>query len=1020
MKHDLSVEQRRVVEFANTGRHLFVVAPAGSGKTLTITRRIAHLLDTGAAEPEQFLAMTFTERAANDLQGRLAALGAPGVVASTFHAFGAEMLREHGGAIGLSPTARIRDEQFQRLVIREAVSELGLQYEDWQIGRIKRAISLRKCEKITAEAVARIIPMPSHDFEAIEERYQAMLNEEGALDFDDLIVLAADLIWDDREIAAAIQRRFRYLFIDEFHDVSAEQYRLIAAVAPGRIVGRQVMAVADRNQAIYGFRGANADQMIGRYQVDYRPVEFTLRRNYRSSATIVAAGGRLVRAGGGVDPSIPANAPELPVDCFFCPSEDDEHALLAGLIDRACHRGYQHGDMAILYRKHERGDQLDQELVRHGIPIQRVRPDRFYNRPQVQEVLRFLDLLAVLHDRNFVPALNWPRVLVDELTMISLRQAARARGLPVSQLATDPAMLRRLATPISRVTIEEFLRSVVAELNDVVDQEIGEIVPRLLACLARRRDPIPADRREELRGTLDYLAHDLEELAEALGAAIDRGQPLVVAIDDDPDLLLAASLIQGVIGRYYGMPVRIGNSIGRADAFVIRLACARQGEAGDLVLAPRVTRTVTFTVTALAYRLCQLVLMRHEQLHRGRFVVYDLETTSTHAGTAEIVQIGAVEVADGRLTGEGFSTLVRPTGPRAIAQGATDVHGLTWHDVKDAPLPEEAVRRFLAFAGDAVLAGHNIDQFDHVVLTRASAAAGLPIPMNFTLDTLTLAQRLLPGERHRLDDLLTSEERRSHTVHEALADARHGGAVLLRLLAQLQRDREIDLLNDCLPAVGASGLVRGSEVVNDNALFAELGARTLRLADGTPPSELIGSVRSGDWADLDTMLAAHDPGELQDDADWQALVSEWQEQIRRFSDGATDRSLTAYLHFASLAASVDPDFPTSDAGRVTMSTIHSAKGREWPLVFLVGCEDETFLRFDPQPDAVAEERRVFYVAVTRAMRRLILTHTGEFNGRRMSPSRYIDELGDQVKRQMYCARQDLASPERTDEHRPDP
>jgi DNA polymerase III epsilon subunit family exonuclease len=1000
----LSDEQRRIVEFPDQHRHLLISAPAGSGKTLVITYRILHLLERSLADPEQVLALTFTERAARELQDRLAALGAFGVGACTFHAFCAQQLRDHGERVGLGPVIRIRDEPFQRSVLDESAKELGISIDDRKLAQVRNAISRRKRENCPVEHAAAIAELSWPAFEAIELRYHEKLREANGVDFDDLIVLTSDLIWNDRDVSGSIHHRYRFLFVDEFHDVSAEQFRLIAAVAPSRVADRQVMAVADRNQAIYRFRGADVEEMLRLFQHEYRPHRFSLRLNYRSSATIVEASRALLAPRPSDDQPMATKPADLQVDCYRCSTEREEAQLIEGLIRRASSCGYRYEDMAILYRTHRRGDYLDQELIRHSIPIERMRPDRFFNREQVQEVMRYLDLLGVLNDESLVPALNWPRVLVDELSMIKLRRAARCHGAPISQIARDHELLRQIATPTTRHTIERFLAEVVDELLDVVEDDIDVIVPRLLACLSKRRDPIPAADREDLRGLIDFLTGSLEGAAAELEVAIADQRPISLFCDDDCDCMLAAALVQQVVAGYYGVVAQIRQSASSHDGYAMHFSTApASARTMATTLAPRSTRTTSLTVTAQAYRLCQLLLMRHERLHLDRFVVFDLETTSAHAGTAEIMQIGAVVVVDGKVTDERFSTLVRPSGAEAITRDAVDVHGLTWKAVRDAPSPAEALQRFLSFAGDAVLAGHNIERFDHLILKRQVREAGLPIPENFTLDTYALAKRLRPDGRHRLDDLLTSEERNERGQHEALNDAIAGGQVLLRLLDQLQNEREVDLITEHLPLVGASEIASERAKGHDSVLFARLGARTAKLGVGARPSQVFASVGMElHTEELDRALGAHDPGIVADDLEWEATCAEWITQVGAFAEGAADRSLGAFLHYANLAAQIDPGFPVDSSGRVTMSTIHSAKGREWPLVFLLGCEDETFIRSTASPEDIEEERRVFYVGMTRAIRRLLLTHVDKEQGHSRGLLRFVSETESQIQMKRYC------------------
>jgi superfamily I DNA/RNA helicase/DNA polymerase III epsilon subunit-like protein len=986
---ELSSDQQRIVDCPPDGGHLLVLAGPGSGKTLVVCERIGHLLRQGWAAPDQILPLAFTQRAGAELQTRIATAGYPGVEAGTIHRFCAGLLDRYGTVIGIRPPLRIADVPRQLEALRRAAAEtFGRPLDDKVLGQVGTAISRRKRTGADIWDAWRGEPFPGKAMRALDEAYCRILADDRALDFDDLISGAIRLLNEDEPTAEIVRNRYRYLFVDEFHDLSPEQFELLRLLAPARAPDRQVMAVADPHQAIFGFRGADAIAMIDRYTREYDPRFHRLTANFRSDETIVRTAGHLLPKDG----AAVVNVGGQEVTCFGCESEEAEAAGLAGWIERARAAGYAYDDMAILYRTNARANGVEQTLLQRGIPLRRVQHNRFFNRPDVQEALRYLDLIAAMHDEGFVPALNWPRVIVDEPTMIALRRLANEVGMPLAELAARPDLLRGQVSPLTRVAVEEFTTTVAAELLPLADRPIDQISDRLLAILSRRRDPIPRARRADVLDILDFLRGRIEPFAEALDAVLRAGRPVAVIPGGDLDCGAGAVILRWVCERYLDQPIVEG--VPPDDAFVIRLGMNEAPTADRFGIGIWATRTVTIGVAAQAWRLGQMVLMRREPEQIGRHVVLDLETTSTHAHTTEVLEVAAVRVDPASGAREQFVSLVRPYDRSALTETGEALHGLTWAHLRDAPLPGEVLPDLLAFLGDDTIVGHYAGAFDVQIVRRLAREFGLAVPTNHVLDTCLLAKRLLPEEAHGLRNLAARFGAGEVQTHRAAADAALTVDVLDGLLAELRRDKELGALTEALPLVALGTLAAGLPLTADNALLTAIGARAVRFGHGV---ELLDCLRKEQGATAIAAalaaLAASDGAVTPDDAAWDDLISRWQEVVAGYCRTAQDRTLTAFLHFAALADAAD--LLGDDGGRVTMMTMHSAKGDEWPLVFLIGLEDGHL------PDwraatraAIEEERRVLYVGMTRAKRRLCLSWAARINGHRKVRSRFLAELSN--------------------------
>ncbi len=369
---------------------LLVIAGPGSGKTRMLTHRIAHLIADCGAEPSSCLAVTFTRRAAKEMRERLAALlpdRAAQIAIHTFHSLGLSLLKEHRGSTGLHRGFRIATEGERRGVLRDrlGVSEARAEALLRAISRTKRSLG----------------PVPAELEEAMAA-YRQGLETLNAVDLDDLIGLALEALETDPLLAARLRGRFRWLSVDEFQDIDEPQYRLIRCLAPP---DSNLCVVGDPNQAIYGFRGADAS-CFGRFARDYADAAVVrLTRNYRSSSTIVAAAGQLVAGlADSADATTPASAivraMHERIAIHVASSERAEAEFVVETIERMIggHSFFSldsgraatgsdstlsFADFAVLYRTDAQSAPLVEALGRSGMPFRKHSHARLVERPAV-------------------------------------------------------------------------------------------------------------------------------------------------------------------------------------------------------------------------------------------------------------------------------------------------------------------------------------------------------------------------------------------------------------------------------------------------------------------------------------------------------------------------------------------------------------------------------------------------------------------------------------------------------------
>ncbi len=966
----LSDSQRHIVEFERFDRHMLVIAPPGSGKTHTISQRIAWLLEQGHAEPEQILALTYTNKAGLELKDRIAKRANPHVHASTMHSWAFDILRNHGAEIGLSDGFQVCDEFRRADIIRLALQAAGYdQVADMEVTQVGKWIAQRKGNP-NVDPLQRV-SFGTDTMSAVVESYRYQLRDLGLLDFEDLIWQAGELLWTQPDVAEPLHERITFIFIDEYHDLSPDQFRLLHALAPGRKAGRQVLAVADPNQAIYGFRGGNAAEMLKRFRSEYRPNEFSLRENFRSTGRLVQSSNHLIAAGDAPANSTPVRPGVDRPHLHGLPTDFDEAQWVASAVKAAKAKGRDFQDIAILYRTHNRATLVEHELLKADIPVARIQANRFFDDRLVIEGFRYLQLIAALDDHRFEPAINWPRVLVDELTMMQLRTAARVHDLRLAELATRPALLRSIVTPLAALGIEQFM----GDLTGVgTIEHARQGVDRILPLVRRRRDPIPQNERGNFRSTLRELAKVVDGIADTLFDAVQEGIAIRVVLDsDDADHCMAAGMLKRTLESGFGTAVVFEDDPDcRSIAFSLVDLEARAGH---------------FTCTALIYRLCQRLDERFDRSRHQRFIVFDIEATSTHIPTAELLQIGAVVVENGRIIDQEFTTWVRPSGPESISPEVQRITGISWKDVAAAPEAAVALSRFLDFVGDTPLVGHNIDAYDLPVIRRLCDELGLAHPSRFSIDTLKIRRRLHPGEPASLEALLTPEEKQRRREHRADLDACLTARIFIDLMIEIGSERRVSSLGHELPLVAASVAIKG-RTDPDSVLLQIAGRRALELGQGVSPEPGLATIFSRAGAEAEEALRAVELVTDPEDAHWQRIEQKWADALGIFERTHDQHDLQSFLRWFQLAVSTNVEH--ADENRVAMMSIHAAKGREWPVVFMLGSEDDQYVFSTDLDDA--ESRRMFYVGMTRAQDVLVVTHAGRVSGRPKRPSRFLTDL----------------------------
>lgn len=427
----LNPQQKKAVETVDGP--LLIMAGAGSGKTRVLTHRIAYLIATRKAAPWSILAITFTNKAAREMQERVGKLvGAEGqdIWVSTFHSMCVRILRRDISRMGFSSNFTILDSGDQLSVVKNCMKELNIDSKKFEPKAVQAAISTAKNELKTPEMVENRI---GDYFDGIVAKvyklYQKKLKSNNSLDFDDLIMTTIQLFKEVPEVLDFYQNKFQYIHVDEYQDTNRAQYMLCLMLADKH---KRICVVGDSDQSIYRWRGADISNILN-FEKDY-PTATTilLEQNYRSTSNILNAANKIISNNTG------RKAKNLWTDkdegnkirLYQADSEHEEGYFITNEINKNVKSGKKYDQHAILYRTNAQSRVIEEILIKSDIPYQIVGGIKFYDRKEIKDILAYLRLISNPDDDiSFARIVNVPKRGIGDTTLDRLADAAGRRGI---------------------------------------------------------------------------------------------------------------------------------------------------------------------------------------------------------------------------------------------------------------------------------------------------------------------------------------------------------------------------------------------------------------------------------------------------------------------------------------------------------------------------------------------------------------------------------------------------------------
>jgi DNA helicase-2/ATP-dependent DNA helicase PcrA len=512
----LNPEQRAAVEA--TDGPVLVLAGAGTGKTRVLTTRLAHLLATGKAYPSQILAVTFTNKAAREMKDRIGHLIGGAVDGmtwlGTFHSIGVKILRRHAELAGLKSGFSILDTDDQIRLLKQLLVAHDVDEKRWPARQLANLIDGWKNRGLVPAKVPHGDAFAFANGKGAElyGEYQARLKALNACDFGDLLLECLRLFQEHPDVLAEYQRRFKYMLVDEYQDTNVAQYLWLRLLAQGH---RNICCVGDDDQSIYGWRGAEVDNIL-RFEKDFPGAKvIRLERNYRSTPEILgAASGLIAKNEGRLGKTLHTNreaGEKLVVRGHW--DGDEEARAIGDDIENLQRKSEKLNDMAVLVRASFQMRAFEDRFITLGVPYRVIGGPRFYERSEIRDALAYFKItVSPDNDLAFERIINTPKRGIGDASVKKMHEHARARGLSLYGAAGEMAATTEIpakARNALRELLEQFTRWR-EQLAVLPHTDLAEIILDESGYTGMWQ----ADKSPEAQGRLENLKELVRSMAE--------------------------------------------------------------------------------------------------------------------------------------------------------------------------------------------------------------------------------------------------------------------------------------------------------------------------------------------------------------------------------------------------------------------------------------------------------------------------------------------------------------------------
>ncbi|HGD3923780.1 TPA: DNA helicase PcrA [Streptococcus agalactiae] len=440
----IGMNDKQAEAVQTTDGPLLIMAGAGSGKTRVLTHRIAYLIDEKYVNPWNILAITFTNKAAREMRERAIALNpaTQDTLIATFHSMCVRILRREADYIGYNRNFTIVDPSEQRTLMKRIIKQLNLDTKKWNERSILGTISNAKNDLLDEIAYEKQAgDMYTQVIAKCYKAYQEELRRSEAMDFDDLIMMTLRLFDQNKDVLAYYQQRYQYIYVDEYQDTNHAQYQLVKLLA-SRF--KNICVVGDADQSIYGWRGADMQNILD-FEKDYPQAKVVLlEENYRSTKKILQAANNVINHNKNRRPKKlwTQNDEGEQIVYHRANNEQEEAVFVASTIDNIVReQGKNFKDFAVLYRTNAQSRTIEEALLKSNIPYTMVGGTKFYSRKEIRDVIAYLNILANTSDNiSFERIVNEPKRGVGPGTLEKIRSFAYEQNMSLLDASSNVMM----------------------------------------------------------------------------------------------------------------------------------------------------------------------------------------------------------------------------------------------------------------------------------------------------------------------------------------------------------------------------------------------------------------------------------------------------------------------------------------------------------------------------------------------------------------------------------------------------
>lgn len=463
---------------------VLVMAGAGSGKTRVLTHRVAYLIEEKNVLPWHILAITFTNKAAREMKERIGKLlgdSANDIWVSTFHALCVRILRRDIDKLGFNTAFTIADPGEQRTLMKRICAELNIDTKKFDPRQILSAISNAKNAMLTPAEYEKRYQDPFRKMVGRAYRlYQRELETNQTLDFDDLIMKTIQLFKADAETLQYYQNKFQYIHVDEYQDTNDAQYELVHMLADGY---HNLCVVGDADQSIYGWRGANMNNILN-FEKDYpNATTIMLEQNYRSTQTILNAANEVIANNQKrKDKNLwTENGQGDKISYYRAQSEHDEaYYVVKKIQEQMREHGYKYGDFAVLYRTNAQSRIIEETFLKSSVPYTMVGGHKFYDRKEIRDILAYLTLVANPNDSmSFERVVNTPKRGIGPTSIEKLRDFAAMNNMSLLTATQNIMLANQISTSV-RNKLDGFAQEMRAIQDQADELSITELTDLIL------------------------------------------------------------------------------------------------------------------------------------------------------------------------------------------------------------------------------------------------------------------------------------------------------------------------------------------------------------------------------------------------------------------------------------------------------------------------------------------------------------------------------------------------------------